>query len=50
MTVEQLINKLMEQADWSRQVIIDDDGNTCDIPEPKLWDENDNESPLAFFI
>lgn len=49
MTVSELIEKL-QKFDGEKLVIVDDDGNTWGCPDPEIWNENDPESPIAFYF
>lgn len=48
MKVKELIEKL-QSFELDAELILDDDGNTYDVPEPELWCD-DEDSPVAFYI
>jgi hypothetical protein len=48
-TVGELIEEL-EKYDKDAYVMLDNEGNTYSVPRPMIWNENDPESPVAFFI
>jgi len=48
-TVGEFIEELRKFSP-DRLIIVDLDGNTDGVPRPKLWNENDPESPVALFI
>jgi len=49
MTVREPIKEL-EKFPPDRLIIVDIDRNTNKVPLPRLWNEKDQESPVAFFI
>ena len=49
MTIKELIEKL-QKFDEDKLVIIDNDGNTFGVDNPEIWNEEDPESPVAFYV
>jgi uncharacterized protein YjiK len=49
MTIGRLID-LLSKFDRDMPIAISDDGNIYEVPEPELWDENNPEIAVVFYI